>query len=306
MAMPGRPGARPEPAGGTAGRPPTLAVMAGGVDRFYPSGNEDLLRTIAERGLILAEVPPGTNPTRYRFLQRNRLIAALCEVTVVVEARWRSGALNTAHHAEAAQPAGGGRARLGVLGQFRRLPQTAEGRRGGVRHRRRRHRRTGRGMGEHLATNRRPRPPCMTGWAPRTCCSWMHCRCAPPPRGKAVRGCRAERGQLSWPGWGGWRPWAWPKAGRRLETQAPGSIRRAPTAPLSRGHEYGNWSTADNDRPLRRGRMTSMSEHLGSTTVPQRRRRQVARNVLLAVLGRGPCGAAMVGCGVCGQPGAQL
>lgn len=82
------------------GPPPTIAVMAGGVDRFYPSGNEDLLRAVADRGLILAEVPPGTNPTRYRFLQRNRLIAALCSVTVVVEARWRSGALNTAHHAE--------------------------------------------------------------------------------------------------------------------------------------------------------------------------------------------------------------
>ncbi|WP_104088086.1 DNA-processing protein DprA [Arthrobacter sp. GMC3] len=80
--------------------PPTLAVMAGGVDRFYPSGNEDLLRSITEKGAIIAEVPPGTNPTRYRFLQRNRLIAALCEVTVVVEARWRSGALNTAHHAD--------------------------------------------------------------------------------------------------------------------------------------------------------------------------------------------------------------
>lgn len=79
---------------------PTMAVMAGGVDRFYPSGNEDLLRTIAERALLVAEVPPGTSPTRYRFLQRNRLIAALCSVTVVVEARWRSGALNTAHHSE--------------------------------------------------------------------------------------------------------------------------------------------------------------------------------------------------------------
>ncbi|MHA7303993.1 DNA-processing protein DprA [Arthrobacter sp. TMN-49] len=89
------------PTGAEMTGPPTLAVMAGGVDRFYPTGNEDLLRTIAERGLIVAEVPPGTNPTRYRFLQRNRLIAALCAVTVVVEARWRSGALNTAHHAEA-------------------------------------------------------------------------------------------------------------------------------------------------------------------------------------------------------------
>ncbi|WP_420713983.1 DNA-processing protein DprA [Arthrobacter sp. H14-L1] len=79
---------------------PTIAVMAGGIDRYYPSGNEDLLRTIAQEGSMIAEVPPGTNPTRYRFLQRNRLIAALCSVTVVVEARWRSGALNTAHHAD--------------------------------------------------------------------------------------------------------------------------------------------------------------------------------------------------------------
>lgn len=79
---------------------PTIAVMAGGVDRFYPSGNEDLLRAVVNRGAVLAEVPPGSAPTRYRFLQRNRLIAALASVTVVVEARWRSGALNTAHHAE--------------------------------------------------------------------------------------------------------------------------------------------------------------------------------------------------------------
>lgn len=87
-------------AGGSGGSMPTIAVMAGGVDRFYPSGNEDLLRTVANQGAVLAEVPPGSAPTRYRFLQRNRLIAALASVTVVVEARWRSGALNTAHHAE--------------------------------------------------------------------------------------------------------------------------------------------------------------------------------------------------------------
>jgi len=79
---------------------PTIAVMAGGVDRFYPSGNEDLLRAVANQGAVLAEVPPGSAPTRYRFLQRNRIIAALAGATVVVEARWRSGALNTAHHAE--------------------------------------------------------------------------------------------------------------------------------------------------------------------------------------------------------------
>lgn len=85
---------------GGSGAMPTIAVMAGGVDRFYPSGNEDLLRAVANQGAVLAEVPPGSAPTRYRFLQRNRLIAALASVTVVVEARWRSGALNTAHHAE--------------------------------------------------------------------------------------------------------------------------------------------------------------------------------------------------------------
>lgn len=86
---------------GGSGHVPTIAVMAGGVDRFYPSGNEELLRAVANQGAVLAEVPPGSAPTRYRFLQRNRLIAALSAVTVVVEARWRSGALNTAHHAEA-------------------------------------------------------------------------------------------------------------------------------------------------------------------------------------------------------------
>ena len=85
---------------GSARGVPTIAVMAGGVDRFYPAGNEDLLRAVADHGAVLAEVPPGSAPTRYRFLQRNRLIAALAAVTVVVEARWRSGALNTAHHAE--------------------------------------------------------------------------------------------------------------------------------------------------------------------------------------------------------------
>ncbi|MFJ3956892.1 DNA-processing protein DprA [Arthrobacter sp. NPDC090010] len=80
---------------------PTMAFMAGGIDRFYPSGNEELLRVVGQRGAVVAEVPPGSAPTRYRFLQRNRLIAAFSGATVVVEARWRSGALNTAHHAEA-------------------------------------------------------------------------------------------------------------------------------------------------------------------------------------------------------------
>jgi DNA processing protein len=73
--------------------------MAGGLDRYYPSGNEQLLREVARRGLLVSELPPGGAPTRHRFLRRNRLIAALTGVTVVVEAQWRSGARSTAHHA---------------------------------------------------------------------------------------------------------------------------------------------------------------------------------------------------------------
>ncbi|GAA4365149.1 DNA-processing protein DprA [Paeniglutamicibacter cryotolerans] len=79
--------------------PPTIAVMAGGLDRYYPEGNTELLRSIQRAALIIAEVAPGTTPTRWRFLARNRVIAALCAGTLVTEARWRSGALSTARHA---------------------------------------------------------------------------------------------------------------------------------------------------------------------------------------------------------------
>lgn len=86
---------------GTVGAgPATIAVLGGGLDRDYPSGNADLAAAIRANGLTLSELPPGTAPTRHKFLQRNRIIAALAGVTCVVEARWRSGALNTAHHAE--------------------------------------------------------------------------------------------------------------------------------------------------------------------------------------------------------------
>ena len=84
-----------------ASRGRTVAVLAGGVDRFYPSGHEALLGKIVERGVVVAEVPCGSAPTKWRFLQRNRLIAAMSAATVVVEAGWRSGSLNTAGHAAA-------------------------------------------------------------------------------------------------------------------------------------------------------------------------------------------------------------
>jgi DNA processing protein len=77
----------------------TVAVLAGGVDQLYPAANTELLLTVAGRGALLAESPPGTRPSRWRFLNRNRLIAALGTTTVVVEAGARSGALNTANHA---------------------------------------------------------------------------------------------------------------------------------------------------------------------------------------------------------------
>ncbi|WP_416430449.1 DNA-processing protein DprA [Paenarthrobacter nicotinovorans] len=87
-------------AGSTGTGPATIAVAAGGLDRVYPSGNADLAAAIKTTGLIVSEQPIGAAPTRARFLDRNRIIAALAGVTCVVEARWRSGALNTAHHAE--------------------------------------------------------------------------------------------------------------------------------------------------------------------------------------------------------------
>ena len=80
----------------------TVAFLAGGIDRPYPAGNARLLRALVDAGgAVISEVPPGSVPSKVRFLQRNRLIAAVSRATVVVEAAWRSGALNTASHAAA-------------------------------------------------------------------------------------------------------------------------------------------------------------------------------------------------------------
>ena len=90
-----------------AGEGDTVAYLAGGVDRFYPSGNDDLLATIVGRGAVVSEVPCGTAPTSWRFLSRNRLIAAGSAATIVVEAGRRSGSNNTAAHAgELGRPVG--------------------------------------------------------------------------------------------------------------------------------------------------------------------------------------------------------
>lgn len=74
---------------------PTIVVSAAGADVCYPSAHRVLFQRIQERGLIISEYPPGSRPYRHRFLTRNRLVAALSQGTVVVEAAWRSGALNT-------------------------------------------------------------------------------------------------------------------------------------------------------------------------------------------------------------------
>ncbi len=85
--------------GALAARAPTVAVLACGVDRAYPTAHRQLLDYVADTGVIVSELPPGCAPTRLRFLARNRLIAALTCGTVVVEAALRSGALNTANWA---------------------------------------------------------------------------------------------------------------------------------------------------------------------------------------------------------------
>ena len=74
----------------------TIAVIAGGIDVFYPPENEARQRDITERGLLLAEMPPGTEPRARHFPYRNRIIAGLAAGTVVVEAAPQSGSLITA------------------------------------------------------------------------------------------------------------------------------------------------------------------------------------------------------------------
>jgi len=78
----------------------TVAVLACGVDIVYPSAHGRLLRAIRASGAVVSELPPGCRPTKSRFLARNRVIAALGRGTVVVEAARRSGARNTAGHAD--------------------------------------------------------------------------------------------------------------------------------------------------------------------------------------------------------------
>src|SRR5690606_28778409 len=81
--------------------------LAGGADRPYPAAHDRLLARVEAQGAVCSELVPGAAPTRWRFLQRNRLIAALAQAVLVTEAGVRSGTLNTAGHgAELGRPIG--------------------------------------------------------------------------------------------------------------------------------------------------------------------------------------------------------
>ena len=77
----------------------TVAVLGTGIDVPYPAGHRHLHRMIADRGLVLSENAPGITAYQGAFPRRNRIIAALAPVTIVVEAGRKSGALNTAGQA---------------------------------------------------------------------------------------------------------------------------------------------------------------------------------------------------------------
>lgn len=79
----------------------TMAVVACGIDQIYPAAHAQLHGNILRRGLVATEAPPGARPLKASFLARNRLIAAVSDGVIVVEAAARSGARNTASWASA-------------------------------------------------------------------------------------------------------------------------------------------------------------------------------------------------------------
>jgi DNA processing protein len=79
---------------------PPVGVVACGLDVVYPREHRELWSEVATRGVLLAEVPPGTSPEGYRFPLRNRILAALCELVIVVESRAAGGSLVTVDAAE--------------------------------------------------------------------------------------------------------------------------------------------------------------------------------------------------------------
>ncbi|WP_311497504.1 DNA-processing protein DprA [uncultured Mobiluncus sp.] len=84
--------------GALASRGKTISVQAGGLGELYPAMNARLFSQIQQTGAIVSEAPPSQRPAKHLFLTRNRIISALSQVVVVVEAGERSGAMSTANH----------------------------------------------------------------------------------------------------------------------------------------------------------------------------------------------------------------
>jgi len=82
-----------------SGGGPPVGVVGSGLDVVYPGGHRDLWRRVGEEGLLLSEMPLGVRPTRWSFPARNRIIAGLSEVVVVVESAQKGGSLYTADEA---------------------------------------------------------------------------------------------------------------------------------------------------------------------------------------------------------------
>ncbi|MFD1440717.1 DNA-processing protein DprA [Lacticaseibacillus hegangensis] len=78
---------------------PTVAVIATGLDVAYPPAHRQLQQVIAENGLVLSEYPPSTQPQKFQFVARNRIIAGLAHGVLVTEAAAHSGSLITANYA---------------------------------------------------------------------------------------------------------------------------------------------------------------------------------------------------------------
>lgn len=85
--------------GALAAEGSTIAILGSGINKNYPSSHEYLFNEICDTGLLISEVMPDVPALPFRFLTRNRLIAALGKATLVVEAAYRSGSLRTARDA---------------------------------------------------------------------------------------------------------------------------------------------------------------------------------------------------------------
>ena len=117
---------------------PPIAVVGSGLDVVYPRRNAALWREVERRGVLLGEAPLGAPPERWRFPARNRMIAAIADVVVVVESRDAGGSMHTVTGGRAARAAGVRRPRSGAeRGVGRHQPLAARRRPCRVRRRRR-------------------------------------------------------------------------------------------------------------------------------------------------------------------------